>query len=90
MKGYGLTETTSGCFRTDSQDGKNYIGSVGRLVAGSEAKIVDPVTGVVLPPNSQGEIWIKGEQIMKGNLSFFKFSGVYIKLSATVSSHVAA
>ncbi|KAF3328660.1 4-coumarate--CoA ligase-like 5 [Carex littledalei] len=65
-QGYGLTESTSGCFRTDGQEGTNYIGSVGRLVAGFEAKIVDPVTGVVLPPSSQGEIWIKGQQIMKG------------------------
>jgi 4-coumarate--CoA ligase len=73
VKGYGLTETTGGCFGTESQQPTNYTGSVGRLVAGCEAKIVDPVTGVALPPSSQGEIWIRGQQIMKGNLFFLKF-----------------
>lgn len=72
VKGYGLTESTSGCFRTEGQEGTNCIGSVGRLVAGFEAKIVDLETGVALPPSSQGEIWIRGQQIMKGNLSLFK------------------
>jgi 4-coumarate--CoA ligase len=75
VKGYGLTESTAGCFRTESQEAINYIGSVGRLVAGSEAKIVDLATGVALPPSSQGEIWIRGQQVMKGNFSIFKFRG---------------
>lgn len=39
-----LTESTRGCFRTDGKEGTNYIGSVDRLVAGFEEKIVDPVT----------------------------------------------
>jgi AMP-binding enzyme len=76
MKGsYGLTESIGVCFRIESQEVTNYIGSVGHLLARSEAKIVDPVTGVVLPPSSQGVIWIRGQQIVKDHLFFFKFKG---------------
>ncbi|KAJ4794542.1 4-coumarate--CoA ligase-like 4 [Rhynchospora pubera] len=65
-QGYGMTESAGGCFRLYGQEGTKYSGSVGRLVSGCEAKIVDPVTGVALPPSSPGEIWIRGQQIMKG------------------------
>jgi acyl-CoA synthetase (AMP-forming)/AMP-acid ligase II len=33
----------------------------------TEAKIVDPETGEVLPVNRTGELWIQGPYIMKGN-----------------------
>ncbi|CAK7322578.1 unnamed protein product [Dovyalis caffra] len=41
-------------------------GSVGRITAGCEAKIVDPDTSYALPPGKRGELWIRGSTIMKG------------------------
>lgn len=42
-------------------------GSVGRLAENMEAKIVDPVTGELLPPGQKGELWLRGPTIMKGD-----------------------
>ncbi len=41
-------------------------GSVGALVANTEGRVVDPVTGRDLGPDEQGEICVRGPQIMKG------------------------
>jgi acyl-CoA synthetase (AMP-forming)/AMP-acid ligase II len=43
-------------------------GSVGCLVAGTEAMVVDPVTGRRLGPGETGELWIRGPQLMRGYL----------------------
>lgn len=66
MKGYGLTESTSGMFRLVNVEESRCLGSAGRICAECEAKIVDPVTGKALPPGMQGELWIRGPTIMKG------------------------
>lgn len=66
MKGYGLTETSGGVFRTMGPEETRRWGSVGRLSRGFEAKIVDPQTGDALPPCREGELWIRGPSIMKG------------------------
>lgn len=41
-------------------------GSCGTVVRNAELKIVDPDSGVSLSRNQPGEIWIRGNQIMKG------------------------
>ena len=43
-------------------------GSSGPLVAGTEAKIVDPEDGTDLHPGQDGELLIRGPQVMKGYL----------------------
>lgn len=56
------------------------LASVGRLAENMEAKIVDPVTGEALPPGHQGELWLRGPIVMKGNTSMvggFIFGFVY-------------
>lgn len=42
--------------------------SIGPLVSGMSARLVDPKTGVDVPldPNSTGEFWLRGPNIMKG------------------------
>ncbi|RDX95255.1 4-coumarate--CoA ligase-like 9, partial [Mucuna pruriens] len=62
---YGLTESTAGVVRTFPEDA-NRTGTTGRLVAGMEAKIVNPNTGEAMLPGEQGELWVKGPSIMKG------------------------
>ncbi|XP_022773657.1 4-coumarate--CoA ligase-like 9 isoform X2 [Durio zibethinus] len=65
-QGYGLTESGGGVFGFVGREACQRWGSVGKLAAYCEAKIVEPKTGEALPPCKQGELWLKGPCIMKG------------------------
>ncbi len=41
-------------------------GSVGLLVGGTEARVVDPGSGAALPAGEDGEVWVRGPQLMAG------------------------
>jgi long-chain acyl-CoA synthetase len=62
-EGYGLTETSPVVAINAPQ--RNRAGSVGGLIPGVEARIVDE-SGNPLPTGQIGEIWLKGPMIMKG------------------------
>jgi len=62
-EGYGLTETSPAVAINTPQS--NRPGSVGRMVPGAQARIVDD-NGTTLPAGQIGEIWLKGPMIMKG------------------------
>ncbi|KAJ0866841.1 putative AMP-dependent synthetase/ligase, AMP-binding, AMP-binding enzyme domain-containing protein [Helianthus annuus] len=66
VQAYGLTETTGGVSRIAGPYESTIVGTVGRLIANCEAKIVDPDTGAALPPMNRGELWVRGPFIMKG------------------------
>ena len=64
MEGYGMTETIS-------QTHMNPAGNPRRQCLGiptfdTEARIVDPVSGAVLPPGEPGEIVVRGPQLLQG------------------------
>jgi long-chain acyl-CoA synthetase len=63
LEGYGLTETSP--VATINSLGEHRAGSVGRPIAGVQVKIVDENEGP-LPVASEGEICIRGENVMKG------------------------
>ncbi|KAJ3674351.1 hypothetical protein LUZ60_004967 [Juncus effusus] len=65
VQGYGLTESAGGASSTVGEDETKMYGSVGRINANLEAKIVDPISGESLGPCQQGELWIRGPSIMK-------------------------
>lgn len=65
VDGYGLTETCSG--DTLMEPGKEIekIGSTGRALAHVEIRILDNM-GEPLPPNSEGEICLRGPKVTQG------------------------
>lgn len=66
QQGYGLTETSPVTHTTDSDPARNKYGSIGRLVSNTECRVVDPATGEDVAPGQDGEIWVRGPQVMKG------------------------
>jgi acyl-CoA synthetase (AMP-forming)/AMP-acid ligase II len=68
FQGYGLTET-SPATHLSPPDRRNRLGSVGFPVPGTECKVVDPATGEALGPGKDGELWMRGAQVMKGYLN---------------------
>lgn len=67
-QGYGMTET-SGAGTAGPPDASgiaDHYGSAGVLSPNIEAMVVDITTGKPLPPNQQGELWIRGVMVMKG------------------------
>ena len=63
--GYGLTETAPVLTLRNVTD-KNFLGSVGTPVRGTDLKVVDPNSFKELPPFRKGLVIIKGPQVMKG------------------------
>jgi long-chain acyl-CoA synthetase len=66
LEGYGLSETSPiACF--NHLDCERIPGSVGQPVQGVEVKVVD-VEGKVLPVGEEGEVIVRGHNVMKGYL----------------------
>lgn len=65
-EGYGLSECTMCATFNPPFRGEVKEGSVGLPLFDTEVKIVDIGTGEELPPGQDGEICIKGPQVMKG------------------------
>ncbi|KAL0004511.1 hypothetical protein SO802_012072 [Lithocarpus litseifolius] len=63
---YGLTEVTGRVIGTVGLKECGVVGATGKLLSNSEAKIVDPDTGIGLPPMMPGELWLRGPSVMKG------------------------
>uniref|UniRef100_A0AC34QW20 Uncharacterized protein n=1 Tax=Panagrolaimus sp. JU765 TaxID=591449 RepID=A0AC34QW20_9BILA len=65
FQGYGMTELSMsasiGSIKTMTPNE-----SVGLLLPGFELRIVDPETGKDADKNAKGEMWMRGDQIMKG------------------------
>ncbi len=68
-QGYGLTETSPVTHIMPESDGPINTGSVGFCLPLTETRIVDPATGSDLGPNEQGEVWVRGPQVMRGYLN---------------------
>ena len=67
--GYGMTEVSPLSHASLAEPERHKPGSVGFCLPNTECKIVDYTTGEELPPGSEGEIWVRGPQVMKGYLS---------------------
>ncbi len=67
-QGYGLTETSPVTHATPNEPSAVRAGSVGPPVPGTDCAIVNWATGEQLGPNEDGEVLVRGPQVMKGYL----------------------
>jgi acyl-CoA synthetase (AMP-forming)/AMP-acid ligase II len=66
QQGYGLTETSPAALITSDDPAKAKPGSVGCAVADTECRIVDAATGRDVEVGQDGELWLRGPQVMRG------------------------
>ncbi|MCC5640483.1 long-chain fatty acid--CoA ligase [Nostoc sp. CHAB 5844] len=64
LQGYGLTETSP--VTNARRPWRNFRGSSGQPIPGTEVKIVDPENRQPLPQGQRGLVLLKGPQIMQG------------------------
>src|SRR4029077_451323 len=66
VQGYGMTEASPVTHLSPTGNAPMKPGSVGRVVPNTEVKIADVGTGTEVAQGQEGELWIRGPQIMKG------------------------
>ena len=66
-QGYGMTELSPVSHVSPHGEGKP--GASGVAISNTECRIVDPETGADLPLGEDGELWVRGPQVMKGYLN---------------------
>ncbi len=66
QEAWGLTECAMGATSNPPDRKTIRPGSVGLPVFDTECKVIDPITGDDLGPGSEGELCIRGPQVMKG------------------------
>jgi acyl-CoA synthetase (AMP-forming)/AMP-acid ligase II len=71
VQGYGMTEASPVTHLSPTRDEPFKPGSAGKIVPNTEVKIVEVGSGsdAELPVGKEGELWIRGPQIMKGYLN---------------------
>ncbi len=67
VQGYGMTEMSPVSHLTVLGGAKG--GSVGVTAPNTETRVVDPATGESLGVDADGEVWVRGPQVMKGYLN---------------------
>jgi acyl-CoA synthetase (AMP-forming)/AMP-acid ligase II len=69
-QGYGMTELSPVSHKSRlARVAETPPGSIGALIPNTEARLVDPETGEDVPEGEEGEIWIRGPQVMRGYLN---------------------
>jgi len=68
-QGYGMTETSPVTHSSPSRPEHTKFGSVGFAAPNTECKILDLATGIALGTRQEGELCVRGPQVMKGYLN---------------------
>ena len=66
-QGYGMTELSPASHV--SPFGKGKAGASGMAIPNTESRIVNPETLEDMPPGEDGELWVRGPQVMAGYLN---------------------
>jgi acyl-CoA synthetase (AMP-forming)/AMP-acid ligase II len=69
VQGYGMTEASPVTHLSPTRNAPAKPGSIGQVVPSTEVQIVDLATGAPLGRRQQGELLIRGPQIMRGYLN---------------------
>ena len=69
VQGYGMTEASPVTHLSPKNAKNAKPGSIGKVIPMTEVRIVDVDTGADQGPNAEGELWIRGPQIMRGYLN---------------------
>lgn len=67
VQGYGMTELSPVSHAV--VPGRDKPGTVGLTIPNTEIRIVDPATGEDQGVGGEGELWVRGPQVMKGYLN---------------------
>ena len=65
MQGFGMTETSPACIFLDPADALRKLGSIGKVLMHTEARIVNALGGDC-QPGEIGELWLAGPNITPG------------------------
>lgn len=68
-QGYGMTETSPVTHSSPPKPEDMKLGAVGTAAPNTECMLVDPSSGEELGPNQEGELWVRGPQVMTGYLN---------------------
>jgi len=68
-QGYGMTETSPVTHSSPADPAQMKHGSVGPPAPNTECKLIDSASGAELGPNQEGELCVRGPQVMKGYLN---------------------
>lgn len=69
VQGYGMTEASPATHMTPPKPHENRLGSVGWPLANTEVRLVEPTSDRDVAQGSEGEILVRGPQVMKGYLN---------------------
>jgi len=68
-QGYGMTESSPVTHMCSEDAEKIKYGSVGQCIPNTVCKIVDLETNAEMEAGQEGELWVRGPQVMKGYLN---------------------
>jgi acyl-CoA synthetase (AMP-forming)/AMP-acid ligase II len=69
LQGYGMTEASPVTHLSPTRNAPVKPGASGKIICNTEVKLVSVDTGAELGTGQEGELWIRGPQIMKGYLN---------------------
>lgn len=77
-QGYGLTETSPVTHLDSDDPAVIKLGTIGHPVPNTECQVAEIGTGRALGPDEDGELWVRGPQVMKGYLNNPKATAMVI------------
>jgi acyl-CoA synthetase (AMP-forming)/AMP-acid ligase II len=69
MQGYGMTEASPVTHLSSMDPEKSRPGAIGKVIPDTEVRVIDVESGQDCAQGNDGELWIRGPQIMRGYLN---------------------